>query len=209
MKVVIFGATGRTGKYLIDQALAQGHSVTAFARTPSKLTITHERLHVIQGDVLDAFAVEQAVKGQDAVLSVLGLKQGGSTTILIEGTQQIIKAMKNCGVERIICVVTAGFLGERPTSIIGKLLVWFYRISAKQYMEPSRLQSQALGQSGLKWTAIRAILLNDGPPKGNYRIATENIPKGGYQINTGDMAEFMLRQISSDEYIGQIPAIAY
>jgi len=209
MKVVIFGATGRTGKHLIEQALAQGHSVAAFVHTPSKLSMSHPRLHVVQGDVLEAESVEKAIEGQEAVLSVLGLKHGGPTTTLVKGTQHIIHAMKKHGVERILCVLTAGFLDEQADSLMGKLLIWFYRLNAKDYLEPARLQYQSLQQSELKWVAIRAVLLDEGPPKGHYRVAAENIPKGGYRINTGDVAEFMLRQLSSDEFVGQAPAIVY
>ena len=72
MKLAIFGATGGTGRELVTQALAQGHEVTAFARTPTKLALHHERLRVVEGNVLDYAAVEQAVIGQDAVLCALG-----------------------------------------------------------------------------------------------------------------------------------------
>ena len=209
MKVVIFGATGRTGKHLIEQALAQGHFVTAFARTPSKLSMSHERLRVVQGDVLDATSVEKAVEGQEAVLCALGLKFGEPITTLVKGTPNIIQAMKKHGVQRILCVLTAGFLGEQADFLMGKLLLWGYRLYPKGLLEPTRLQFQELQQSGLKWVAIRAVVLDEGPRKGGYRVVVENIPKGGYRITTGDMAEFMLRQISSEEYVGQAPAIAY
>ena len=209
MRIAIFGATGRTGKHLIEQALAQGHSITAFARTPSKLSMSHQQLHVVQGDVLKAESVEMAVEGQDVVLSVLGLKHGGTSTTLVEGTENIIRAMKKHGVERIVCVLTAGFLDEESDSLMGKLLIWFYRLNAKEYLTPARLQYQSLQQSGLKWTAIRAVLLNEGASKGHYRVAEENIPKGGYQINTGDVAEFMLQQLSSREFVERAPVIVY
>jgi putative NADH-flavin reductase len=209
MRTAIFGATGRTGKHLIEQALSQGHSVTAFARTPSKLSVSHPQLHIIQGDVLKPESVEIAVKGQDVVVSVLGLKHGGPSTTLVDGTENIIRAMKKHGVERVLCVLTAGFLDEQVDSLIGKLLLWFYRLNAKAYLTPARLQYQSLQQSGLKWTAIRAVLLNEGVSKGRYRVAEVNIPRAGYQINTGDMAEFILKQLSSEEFIGRAPVIVY
>jgi putative NADH-flavin reductase len=209
MRIAIFGATGRTGKHLIEQALSQGHSVTAFARTPGKLSVSQPQLHIVQGDVLKAESVEMAVKGQDVVLSVLGLKHSGPSTTLVEGTENIIRAMKKHGVERLLCVLTAGFLDEQADSMMARLLIWFYRLNAKAYLTPARLQYQLLQQSGLKWTAIRAVLLNEGASKGHYRVAEVDIPKGGYQINTGDMAEFMLQQLSSDEFVGCAPVIVY
>ena len=209
MRIGIFGATGRTGKHLIEQALSQGHSVTAFARTPGKLSVNQPQLQIVQGDVLKAESVEMAVEGQDVVLSVLGLKHGGPSTTLVEGTENIIRAMKKYGVERILCVLTAGFLDEQADSLMGKLLLWFYRLNAKEYLTPARLQYQLLQQSGLKWTAIRAVLLNEGASKGHYRVSEENIPKGGYQINTGDVAAFMLQQLSSDQFVERAPVIVY
>ncbi len=82
MKLTIFGATGRTGRQLLTQALEAGHEVTAFVRDPSKLGVTHSRLRVMQGDVYDASVVEDATKGQDAVLSALGPVRGGPKDVM-------------------------------------------------------------------------------------------------------------------------------
>jgi len=209
MRIAVFGSTGRTGKHLIEQALSQGHSVTAFARTPSKLSASHPQLHIVQGDLLKAESVEMAVEGQDVVLSVLGPKHGGPSTTLVDGTENIIRAMKKHGVERILCVLTAGFLDEQADSLMGKLLLWYYRFNAKEYLTPAQLQYQSLQQSGLKWTAIRVVLLNEGASKRHYLVSEESIPKGGYQINTGDLAAFMLQQLASDEFVERAPVIVY
>ncbi|MEM9486661.1 MAG: NAD(P)H-binding protein, partial [Cyanobacteria bacterium P01_F01_bin.116] len=107
MKLVIFGATGGTGRQVVEQALAQGHRVTAFARTPAKLDIQHPHLKVAQGDVMDLPSVEQAVKGQDAAVCILGSGQLKSN-IRSEGTRQIIQAMEQTGVRRFICQSTMG-----------------------------------------------------------------------------------------------------
>jgi putative NADH-flavin reductase len=74
MNVLIFGATGGTGRSLVQQALAQGHVVTAFARDPEKIRARHENLRVVQGDILDYNSVEAAVTNQDAVVSALGVR---------------------------------------------------------------------------------------------------------------------------------------
>ena len=72
MRLLIFGATGGTGRALVEQALAQGHVVTAFARDPAKVRSAHQNLTIARGSMLDVDSVEAAVKGQDAVLSALG-----------------------------------------------------------------------------------------------------------------------------------------
>ncbi|MEM9118359.1 MAG: NAD(P)H-binding protein, partial [Cyanobacteria bacterium P01_F01_bin.56] len=108
MKLVIFGATGTVGRQVVQQALAQGHTVTAFARNLTKLNIQHSQLSVAQGDVMDDAAVEQAIRGQDAVVCVLGAGKQLKSTIRSAGTQQIIQAMEKVGLRRLICLSTIG-----------------------------------------------------------------------------------------------------
>jgi putative NADH-flavin reductase len=94
MKLVIFGATGRTGVHLVKQALAAGHSVTALVRTPAKLTLQHERLTVLQGDAQDAAKVAQAVAGAEAVISVLGPTRNRPAFAVSKSTENILAAMR-------------------------------------------------------------------------------------------------------------------
>jgi putative NADH-flavin reductase len=209
MNLVIFGASGRTGRRLIDQALEQGHTVTAFARTPGKIQAQHERLHILQGDIHDPQAVEQAVAGQEVVLCALGRNRGEATDRLAEGTRNILLAMEKYAVRRIIGVSAAGFMGERANFLIGKILFWFFGRYLTKLFETMKLQYLELEKSSLEWIAIRPILLDEGPRKGKYRLALEVIPSRGYRINTGDVADFMLKNLASDEFLFKSPAIAY
>jgi putative NADH-flavin reductase len=90
MKLLVFGATGGTGRRLVQQALQQGHVVTAFARDPSKIRLAHENLRVVRGDILKPESVESAVAGQEAVLSALGIRLPVRILILIVVVCQII-----------------------------------------------------------------------------------------------------------------------
>ncbi len=72
MKILIFGATGGTGRHLVEQALTKSHEVTAFVRNPAKLSLNHKNLKITQGDVLHYPTVEPAVADQQAILSTLG-----------------------------------------------------------------------------------------------------------------------------------------
>ncbi len=209
MNLVIFGASGRTGRHLIEQALEQGHAVAAFARTPGKIQAKHEKLRIVQGNVLDPTAVEEAVAGQEVVLCALGRNRGEPTTALAEGTRNILQAMEKHGVRRILCVSAAGFMGERADFLVGKILLWLIRRYIPKLLDATRRQYQELEKSGLEWVAIRPILLDEGPRKGNYRVVCEGIPSKGYRINTGDVAGFMLGQLVSREYVHRAPAIAY
>lgn len=209
MKLLVFGATGRTGRHLVQQSLDQGHSVTAFVRELSKLGLQHERLRIVHGDVLNPDSVENAMKGHDVVFCALGLRKGESTDVLTKGTRNIVQAMKRFGVRRIICVSAAGFLGEQADFLLGKIFLWYVRRYLTRLFGAMEQQYRELEQGGLEWIAVRPILLDEGSRKGKYRIALQDIPSKGLRITTGDTAEFMLRQILSNEYVGKAPAIAY
>src|SRR2546430_14761247 len=103
MKIVIFGAAGGTGRDVVEQALAKGHEVTAFDRHPEALTIEHPKLKIIQGDIFNEAQVEDAIKGQDAVICVLGVKPTTTIPVCSVGTEHIIAAMQKTGVKRFIC----------------------------------------------------------------------------------------------------------
>ncbi len=106
MKLLVFGATGGTGRALLDQGLAQGHQVTAFVRNPAALE-ARPGLTIVEGDVTDASAVGRAVAGQEAVLSALG-PRGGQYGVLPGGVQNIATAMRQAGVRRLIHVSSFG-----------------------------------------------------------------------------------------------------
>ncbi|NEO34469.1 MAG: NAD(P)H-binding protein [Symploca sp. SIO3C6] len=108
MNLLIFGSTGGTGRQLVEQALEQGHRVTAFARNPAKLDIKHTNLKVVEGDVMDFTSVDKALQGQDVVVCVLGAGKKITGTIRSEGTRQIIHAMEKAGIRRFICQSTLG-----------------------------------------------------------------------------------------------------
>src|SRR5437870_10522259 len=113
MNLLIFGATGGTGRHLIEQALAQGHHVTAFARSPEKVTTQHPNLKVVKGDMLDYESVAAAMPGHDAVLSALGVYLFKKNTVLSDGTRNIIQAMEAHGVKRFICESSLGIADSR------------------------------------------------------------------------------------------------
>ena len=152
MKLVIFGATGSIGRQLVEQALAQGHGVTALARNPAKLDIKHPDLKIVQGDVMDFTAVEKAVQGQEAVLCALGAGRKG--TIRSEGTRHIVCAMEKAGVRRFICQTTLG-VGDSQ----GNLNFFWKRIMfgfiLREAFADHVNQENNIKQSRLDWTIVR------------------------------------------------------
>lgn len=115
MRIVVFGATGKTGHHLVAQALSAGHEVRAFVRDASRLPVRHERLQVVEGEVLDAASVEQAVSNTDAVLSVLGHTKTSTNDVQTVGTENIFGAMKKNGVSRLISLTGAGVRDEKDS----------------------------------------------------------------------------------------------
>jgi len=188
MNIAVFGATGGTGREVVTQALEQGHRVTAFVRTPSKLGVQNAALHVVQGDAMNPSAVEETVKGQDAVISALGVSRGAPLTICSQGTMNIISAMKYANVRRLV-VESAYGTGETKRGLYGNG-VWMLipsRIKDKGVME------KIVSETPLDWVISRPVRLTNGPRTGVYRsgfaISVGLFPK----ISRADTAEFMLK----------------
>ena len=212
MNIAIFGATGGTGRALVEQALAQGHTVTAFARNPSALTITHPCLSVVQGDVLDPARVEAAVAGQDAVLNSLGMKPGTHAAVTSEGTHNIIAAMQKFGVRRLI---TQSSLPVAAVDGHPHELPWLFRIilslaaPLRAIFRDKVRQEQIIQHSGLEWVIVRPATLTDGARTGTYRVGMPLKVSLGSRISRADVAEFMLKQVVNNTYLHQVPRLSY
>src|SRR2546425_1444832 len=209
-RVLIVGATGGTGRQLVAQALERGHMVTVLARTPAKLRMTHERLQVLQGNVLDYASVEAAVRGQDAVVSALGHKRYfGPTRILSEGTRNLLRAMEAQGVPRLICETSlgignsAGRMGLYYTLFVIPVILPFY------FWDKAR-QERLLAASGVDWVVVRPGALTNGAKRGRYRHG-RNVGSFFWtvRISRADVADFMLNQIASDMYLRAAPGVGW
>lgn len=209
MKVVLFGSTGPTGLLLAKQALHEGHEVTAFARDPGRMDVVHTRLRVVQGDVLDPASVDRAVAGRDAVLSALGLPAWKPTPVLSLGVRNILDAMERHGARRIVVLSAAGALRERAGFLFGDLGMSFFRSVLPGVYREHRKMLEEIHRRDLDWIVVRAVLLNNRPKKGRYRVAVKVIPRWGFRISRGDVADFMVRQLTSLEFVRKMPSIAY
>ncbi len=207
MKLAVFGATGPTGQQLVKQALEQGHSVSSLARTPEKLALQHSSLRIVKGNVLDAAAVEGTISGADAVLSCLGRRNpfSGKGDVW-RGTRNIVVAMKRLGVHRLIIESAYGAGKSRQLASFGLKLVtttllgWAYK--EKEILEPDVMSS------GLDWVIVRPPALRDGPKTGSYRIGEDLRLSLGAWINRADVADFMLKQAATDEWLRKTPTIS-
>lgn len=203
MKISVFGASGRTGILIVYQALNQGHQVTAFTRRVSGIPIQHEKLKIVEGEILDPVKVREAVAGQDAVLCALGLDKNKPSTVLSDGTRNILKVMEEEGVRRFICMSSAGILGNDSSFWFGKI---FMPLFLRHIFDDKRRQMKVIEESNAEWVIIRPVGLTDSPKTGTYKINIGN--PTSWTIPRADVADFMIRLVSNKQYDRTMPALS-
>ncbi|MBI3450113.1 MAG: SDR family oxidoreductase [Acidobacteria bacterium] len=209
-RILIVGATGGTGRQLVSLALERGHDVTALVRDPSRLPVEHPSLRVIRGDVLDPRAVEEAVRGQDAVVSALGhhryYSPGG---VLSSGTRNILRSMESHGVRRFVCETSLG-IGDSAGRL--GLFYTFFIIPAilPVYFLDKARQERIVARSRVDWVLVRPAVLTNGVGRGRWRAGAR---AGGFllpaRISRADVAAFMLDQLASEAYLGSAPGVCW
>ncbi len=204
MKITIFGASGPSGRELVKRALEAGHGVTAFVRDPARLPIEHPQLHVSRGDVLDQEAVDAAVVGRDAVISALGITKGSPKTIHADGTERILGAMKRAGVRRYIGISVFGVGDSRD----GSLYTRFSWLLLRPNLEDKERHEALIRESGVDWTLVRPPRLTANRASGRYRADTDLKMKVTASISRGDVAAFVIEQLTDPTFVQRAPAIA-
>jgi len=198
MKLVVFGATGKTGQEIVKQSLAQGYEVTAFVRDPSKMALEHDDLKIMTGDIFEFTAVTQAIQGQDAVICSLGTSELGKTTVRSEGTANITKAMKENHVNRLVVVSAMGVAESWSTlSIVNKL---FFATLLRSSRQDHEEQEVVVKESDLDWTIIRPSGLTDTPQTESYAIG-ENIIGKTSKIARADVAHAIIKEIHDNTFV--------
>ncbi len=210
MKLIVFGSTGGTGRELVTQALAQGHDVTAFARSAAKLDVEHTNLTVAQGDVADAAVVRDAVPGHDAVLCAIGAPAVVRTTVRADGTRNIVGAMEQAGVRRLVCQSSLGIGDSRAVRLPFYLKRIVIPVLLRHGFADHERQEQIIRQSRLDWTIVRPATMTDGDRTGVYRRGlADTTERLKIKISHADVADFMLRQLTDDSYLRLAPWLSY
>lgn len=206
MIIAIFGGTGRTGRQLVAQALERGHTVRALVRTRGSLGDLAGVTEVV-GDVLDADAVGRTVAGCEAVLSTLG---GGPAeapgVTLSRGMRNIVAAMREAAVERVIAVANSGILDADGGGL---------RMDQPNFAEAYRAVTlehagtwAALRESDREWTLACVPDIVDGPSTGSWDATPDVLPEHGRRIHTGNLADFMLDELDADRFVGTRVGVA-
>jgi uncharacterized protein YbjT (DUF2867 family) len=192
MNLLVLGATGRTGRLVVEQALAAGHTVTALVRSPEKLTTSNSNLRVVTGKATDTSDVSRALEGADAVISTLG----GKGSVIADSTQAIVAAAREAGVSRV--VVLSSWLVERDRmDAITRLLTG---IAMGPIIKDQNAGEQVLRLSDLEWTIVHASILTDGPANGSVAVVPEGTKRGMSQkVSRADVAAWMIKAATSDQ----------
>jgi uncharacterized protein YbjT (DUF2867 family) len=192
MNLTLLGAAGATGVPLVEQALADGHPVTALVRSRQKLSITNPNLDVVEGDATDRAAVSQAMNGADAVISVLGARG----PVIAEATRAIVAVANQEGPERIVMLSSFAVARDRLTPV-SKLVT---RMAMGSQIRDKAAGEDVLRASGLDWTIVYASKLTNGP-KTEPRVVPETRKVGMAQkISRADVASFLLQAATDDLY---------
>lgn len=208
MRITVIGASGRTGRLLVEQALGHGHEVTAFVRDAARLPITHERLTVVVGDARDPAALASAIDGRDAVVSVLGARKREAASIYADGTANLVRVMSARGVRRLVVASAAGLgghIGELPLPYRALLMLPRLR---RDYAAMELMEGEVM-LSDLDWTLVRAAALSNRPQAGHYRVVDGPVVPKGSRIGRADLAALLLKVAETGRYPRRVVAVAY
>jgi putative NADH-flavin reductase len=209
MRILIFGATGGTGRQLVQQALERNHQVTAFVRDPVKLSIQHPLLQVFQGDIQRADTIRGAIPGHEAVLSALGIRSFRPNTLLSDAAQEIVRAMEAHAVRRLLWESSLG-VGETKGQL-GPLYNWVViPLLLRHVFADKERQEQILRSSSLDWTIVQPASLTNGPRTGTYRVGPRACAGRLFpRISRADVAHFMLEELTTRAHVRQTVALCY
>lgn len=209
-RIALFGLTGKTGMEFLKLALEKEWQITALARNPEKLRLKHPRLEVIKGDVLNAKDVRAVVEGCDLVVSLFGHVKGSPDWLQTNGTKNIVSAMKEFGVEKIISLSGGGlpYPEKDQPKLADKLIRGIMKVAAPRMLNDAIAHHKVLANSSLKWIIVRGPRLTNGKKRGTYRVGWVGV-NAGTSISRADLADFIVKQVDDEQFLLQMPFVSY
>ncbi len=197
---------------MLIQALEAGHEVTAIVRNPEYIEIEHVNLSVVYGDILNSQSVEDNLAGGEIVISAVGsgasfIQARKPTTLYSVGFANIVAAMRKYNIHRFIALLSVGTVQDPNEAFIHKKVI--RPLIKGTYDDMRRAENVLAGCDDLDWIGIRPLRLMNTPRTGKFRTAANFLPPGGVEISRADVAELMLKQISSNEHLRSYVTIAY
>jgi putative NADH-flavin reductase len=200
MKLFVIGATGRTGQEIVQQAIARGHDVTAFVRSPETVILRHERLFVVKGNATDENQLSEAMQSHDAVVSALGPREVFKpSSLLHDSALATTRAMQRSGVKRLLILSAAAHFPGIPNRIVSFIL--------RNHMRDSLAMEKVVQDSGLDWTIARPPRLTQ-EQNTTYRSREGAAPRKCFTLSRKAVAAFMLDAIEQKKHFQKIVGIA-
>jgi uncharacterized protein YbjT (DUF2867 family) len=199
MRLLILGATGRTGGHLVEQALAQGHDVTVLVRDRPRLQPHGDDVRVLVGEVTEPVAAAAAVAGQDAVLIALGSRRPREllgTDVMVRSVGNVVSAMQAGGVRRVVLLSALGAgvsAGNAPVMLRLTFATLLRRIGRDK-----AAAEELLRRSGLDWTLVYPPRFTGGPLTKQYRHGGDMRVSGMPSVSRADVAHLMLALLSDE-----------
>jgi putative NADH-flavin reductase len=201
LRLAIFGATGRTGRVVVEHALRLGHEVNALTRDPARIS-PRSRLRVVGGDVRDPTAVAATLHDADAIISALGRRRRGPD-VCTEGIRTVLSHAADNGPHRLILLSNYGVADSRHRTAY-VTVSWLLE---RPVLRDKEQMEALLPSSDSDWTVVRAPVLTNGPRTGDYRTGTDLRLSFTAKVSRADLAEFMLAELRDNTYLRQAVAI--
>ena len=207
MKLLVLGATGGTGRLIVRDAVAKGHSIVALVRSKTSADLPGARL--VEGDARDEATLSRAMDGCDAVVSALGTGMGlRKVDLLTVATRALVTAMTRNGVRRLVCVSALGVGDSRGHGgfVFDRL---FQPLLLNEAYKDKDRQEAAIRASALDWVVVRPAMLTDDPARGSARAFTDLARVKGGKIARADVAQFVVEQLTTDAYLRRTPVLMW
>jgi putative NADH-flavin reductase len=201
MKVLVFGASGKTGREVVRQALARGYTVTAYVRDTARLPLAHANLRLVKGEITSPSAVAKAVAGQTAVISTLGV--GRPLThdpAVIDGIRAIVRAAEHASVDRLLYLSFIGVQDSRNAA--GFVLERLSTTLLRQEVADHEMKEAVIFESLVDWTIVRPPKLTNGRLTAAYRVGEDIRARWPLpMMSRADVADFIVRQLTDAAFI--------
>jgi len=204
MKVVVFGASGKVGRQIVRRLLDKEQSVVAFVHTKNPFA-DNPSLRVIRGDIYRPQNVDNALKGADVVISVLGSWGTKKQDVVSSGIKNIITAMEKHKIHRIISLTGIAFWEEDKPSFVDKFTHFLLKLGAPKILKDGEDHIERLRSSGLDWTVIRSPVMTSS--RSSDYILVDKLAGLFATIPRSAVARAIIEQIKSSEYINKAPVI--
>lgn len=204
--IAVLGATGKSGKYLVNQLIDRGYAVRVLLRDPGKFTIRNSRIEIVQGDAREYTAIYRLLENCDAVISTLGQRRG-EPPVLSLATTHIVQAMRERRINRYIVVtgLSIDVPGDKKsfrTKLLSRIMKWLFA----SVIADKQKEFSVLATSSVQWTLVRLPMIEMTDETGKIAIDLHDCP--GKKIRATDLANVLIGQLSDNRFIQKAPFIA-